>query len=247
MPLNIINYTPLVEEDGTVTPLNRIRGTLLYGQAWYKDIQAQETIVSRLQKLLSDRFTLIRNFTLPEEEIPIPLLLISGAGIWLIATTNSAGIFKTEGKEMLEFVSKKEEFVLSQPNLVLRTLLLSRAFEKFLKIHNIVTPEIEPVLIFTNPGVDVTTGDSNIRVLLIDALNRFVTGLQSTPVRMEPGTSKRIIELIGETRLKTSATGSKKSGGIRLNFTSTQWIILAILMAILVLSGLLLITLLLTI
>lgn len=227
MPLNMINYTPLVEDDGTVTSLNRMIGTIRYGGDWFKEIQAQETVISLLRKLLSDRFTLVRNFTLPDEEIPIPLLLISGSGIWLIAVTEMAGIFKTQGKEMFEMDGKSQEFVPKTPNLVMRTILLTRAFEDFLLKHKVTIPPIEPVLIFTNPGVDMTTaGDTNIRVLLIDALSRFVSGLAVTPVRMEPGTTKKIVDLIKYTRAKAKKSAQKKSGGLKFNFTPKQWMIL---------------------
>jgi hypothetical protein len=62
---------------------------------------------------------------------------------------------------------------------------------------------------------------------------------------MEPGTSKRIVDLIVETHNKAKIKDTKKSGGFKLNFTSTQWIILGTMFAVLVLSGLLLIALLL--
>ena len=246
MPLNVINYTPLVEPDGSVTPVNRIFGAIRFGQSWYKKIQAQETVISRLKKLLSDRFTLVRNFTLPDEEIPIPLLLISGGGIWLIEVTDAVGIFKTQGKELLEMDNRTQEFVPAQTNLVMRNLLMGRAFQEFLQKHHIDVQAIEPVLVFTNPGVDVTTGEASIRVVLFDALNRFATSLLSTPIRLEAGTSKRIIELITETHANALSKPQKNSGGLKLNFTTTQWIVIGALLAILLLSGLLLIALWLT-
>lgn len=233
MPLNMINYTPLVENDGTLTPLNRVMANLRFGGAWLKEIQAQETVISLLRKLLSDRFTLVRNFTLPEEEIPIPLLLISGAGVWLIAVTDLTGIFKTQGKELLVIDAKKGDFVPNTPNLVIRTLLLSRAFEDFLQKANITIPPIEPVLVFTNPGVDVTTGgDTNIRVVLIDALNRFVSGLSMTPVRMEPGTTKKIVELIQQTHQQSNTSVKRNSSGPLLKFSSKQWVVIGAMLMI---------------
>lgn len=237
MPLSIINYTPLVDGDGNITPINRFLANIQYGGAWVKEIQAQETVISLLRKLLSDRFTLIRNFTLPDEEIPIPLLLVSASGVWLIAVTDEAGIFKTQGKEMLEMDSKKHEFVPKSPNLVMRTILLARAFEEFLTKYKISAPPIEPVLIFTNPGVDMTTeGDTYIRVLLVDALSRFVSGLSVTPVRMEPGTTKKIIDLVKYTHAKTKKASQKKSEGVKINFTPRQWIILGIVVFTLLLA-----------
>ncbi|HNB51576.1 MAG TPA: hypothetical protein PK530_06520 [Anaerolineales bacterium] len=237
MPLSIINYTPLVEGDGNITPVNRLLANIRYGGAWVKEIQAQETVISLLRKLLSDRFTLIRNFTLPDEEIPIPLLLVSASGIWLIAVSEDVGIFKTQGKEMFEMDSKKHEFVPKSPNLVMRTILLARAFEDFLTKYKIPVPPIEPILIFTNPGVDMTTeGDTNIRVLLVDALSRFVSGISVTPVRMEPGTTKKIIDLIKYTHTKTKKAAEKKSEGPKLNFSPRQWMILGFVILVLFLA-----------
>lgn len=236
MPLNVLNYIPLVENDGTVTPINRLLGVLQYGQTWYKEIQSQDIVISLLTKLLSDRFTLVRNFTLPEEEISIPLLLISGSGVWMIAVTDMPGIFKTHGKEFLEMDSKTQEFVPAKTNLVMRTLLLSRAFEEFLQKNKVTIPPIESVLIFTNPGVDITTGDASIRVLLIDALNRFVNSLTTTPIRMEAGTSKRVIDLIKYTHDKADKKSKNKSSGVKINFTPTQWLVLGMMALVLGLS-----------
>ena len=245
MPLNEINFAPLVESDGTVTRVNRVLGTLQFGRAWYKDIQAEEFVISRLRKMLSDRFTLVRNFTLPDEEISIPILLISGSGVWIITVTNATGIFKTQGKDLLEMDNRTQEFAPARVNLVMRTLLLSQVLEEFLQKQKIQVPPVEPVLIFTDPGVDVTTGDGNIRVLLSDALNRFASSLLTTPARMEPGTSKRIVDSINEAH-KKSKEKPEKSNGFKLNFTTTQWIVIWTLLAILALSLLLLIALLLS-
>jgi hypothetical protein len=242
MPLNELNFAPLVESDGSVTSVNRVLGILRFGQTWYNDIQTQEKVVSRLRKLLSDRFTLIRNFALPDEEIPIPMLLISGGGIWMITVTDDPGIYKVQGKELLVVDNRTQEYIPARTNLVMRTLLLIRAFEEFLKKHKISVPPIEPVLIFTNPGVDVTTDDSTIRILLSDALNRFVTSLLTTPARMEPGTTKRIVDLIHATRAKAKE-GPKKPGVPKLNFTTVQWIIIGTLVTVLILSLLLLLAL----
>jgi hypothetical protein len=244
MPLNLINFTPFVADDGTITPINRLIGTIQNGQAWMKEIQAQEMVVSLLKKLLSDRFTLIRNFTLPNEEVSIPILLVSGGGVWVISVSDATGIFKTQGKELLEIDSKNQDFIPAKANLVMRTLLLSRAFEDFLKKHKVVVPPLESVLIFTNPGVDVTTtGDTGIRVLLSDALSRFATSLMTTPVRVEVGTTKRIVELIKEAHLQSQQKSKNKSGGIKLNFTTNQWIIIGAMILFLGFSVMLLVAL----
>ncbi len=51
--MRIIDKTPLVEEDGSISFINRVKGSLQYGFSWYPDLQAQQKLISILDKKLS--------------------------------------------------------------------------------------------------------------------------------------------------------------------------------------------------
>ncbi len=227
MPLNIYDYSPYIDEQGEISLLNRIQGMIRYGSDWYSEMQAQQKIITRLQKFLSDRYTLIRNFTLPDEEVPIPLMLIGPQGILVMYATNVAGIFEAREKEWLEMDNRSNKFVPTQPNLVLRTVLFARAVKNFLDKKGFAVPEPEPVIIFTHPGADVSTASPAARIVLSDALNRFVTAIQATPAVLDPTEKRTIIELFR--KVQTVTTTEPKSGASlldKLNFSTTQWIVL---------------------
>lgn len=248
MPLKILDYSPLVDENGNLSFANRILGTLRFGTDWYTEMQTQKLVISRMEKLLTDRFTLIRNFVLPDEEAPIPLLLVSIVGIWVIVVTSAGGIFQVSDKELLELEPNSDKFIPANPNLALRVHLLVRAFEHFLTSHNLPVPPIEPVLIFTNPGVDVSNRATTIRVVLVDALSRFATGLLSNPIQIESAQIKNILELIKTTHEKPKTASRKSTSSFlpRLRFSTVQWIVLIGMVAVLILSILLLLALILS-
>ena len=92
--MNIIDHSSFVDDKGEITFVERIRGTLRHGSSWYADMQAQETVVSRLENALDDSFTLIRNHILPGLDIPIPLTLVGPSGVHVIYASGIKGIYQ---------------------------------------------------------------------------------------------------------------------------------------------------------
>jgi hypothetical protein len=180
--MKIYDKTPLQNANGEIDLFARVRGTLKYGFSWYPDLEAQKLVIAKLDRLLERGYVLIRNFTLPNSEIVIPVILIGPGGVQVLYVTDVKGFFEAKGNEWNTVSSGR-----SQPasmNLISRTLRLSRAFTVFLQRNRLELPApVEPVLIAANPGAHLEAIKPSVRVVKSDAINAFAeTVLRSSPV-----------------------------------------------------------------
>ncbi len=181
--MKIIDKTPLQDADGSINIIARVQGTLKYGLNWFGELEAQKAVIAQLDRLLEKGFVLIRNFTLPNSEIVIPMVLIGSGGIWVIYVTQVKGRFEAKGDQWNTINNDGK----SQPagiNLISRISQLTSAFQKYLKIQKIDMPNpIEAVLIAADPGAQVESVRPIARVVRSDAIKQFASSLlQARPV-----------------------------------------------------------------
>lgn len=181
--MKIIDKTPLQDADGNISFIARLQGTLKYGLNWFGEMEAQKAVIAQLDRLLEKGFVLIRNFTLPNSEIVVPIILIGPGGIWVIYVTQAKGHFEAKGDQWNTSNTEGR----SQPaaiNLISRVSQLTSVFQKYLKIQKIEIPNpVESVLIAANPGAHVTSMRPAVRVVMSDAIKQFATSLlQARPI-----------------------------------------------------------------
>lgn len=56
--------------------------------------------------------------------------------------------------------------------------------------------QVEPVLVFTNPGVHIESARPIVRIVQIDALDRFITGIVQSRVVYEQEQVQQIVNLL---------------------------------------------------
>ncbi len=181
--MKVIDKTPLQDADGSINLIARVQGTLKYGLSWYGELEAQKTVIAQLDRLLEKGFVLIRNFTLPNSEIVIPLVLISSGGIWVIYVTKEKGRFEAKGDQW-NTVGNDGRAQPAPINYIGRVMQLTNAFSKYLKIQKIEMPSpVEAVLIAADPGAQIESVRPVARVVRSDAIKQFATTLlQARPV-----------------------------------------------------------------
>jgi len=81
--MQIVDHTPYRTETGEIDLKGRIQSTLKFGLAWYDGIKAQDVVISVLEKQMNNTFVLLRNVTLPETEITLPLIFTRPDGHFL--------------------------------------------------------------------------------------------------------------------------------------------------------------------
>ena len=179
--MEVIDFSEYQTEDGQISLTDRIQATLKYGFSWYSEMEAQKMIINRLGKYLDNKFTIVRNAVLPEVEIPIPLILFGPQGITVIYTDPVKGIFRAKGEMWSVLEGGSRKFKPKKPNLITRTLLMTRAVSVFLSRKNQVFEHVDGVLILSDPGTHVDTVRPAVRIVLSDAIERFASRLGQAP------------------------------------------------------------------
>ncbi len=202
--MRIIDKTPFLEEDGSISFINRIQGTLQNGFSWYDNLQAQTKVIAFFEKQLDKKFTLIRNHTLGASKITVPFILIGPTGVYVFTVTNAEGTYRAKGENWDSLVGEK--YKEASINLPKRTIQLSKAVTLYLKKQAIELPqEIEPILLAVNPRIHIETVRPAVRVIMGDALERFAAGLRQSPPIMPVGDVHQISEAIINPLRKASA------------------------------------------
>ncbi len=180
--MKIIDKTPLQDANGNISFTARAQGTLKYGFNWYAELEAQKAVIAQLDRSLEKGFVLIRNFTLPNIEVVIPLILIGPGGISVIYATPVKGFFEAKGDQWSTVVNGRPQP--GATNLLDVVTKRARALQRYLQEQKISLPNpVEPVLITTNPGAHIDSMRPAVRVVMSDGIKNFASAvLQATPV-----------------------------------------------------------------
>ncbi len=191
--MNIIDKTPLIAEDGSISAFNRLKGTLQYGFSWYPDLLAQEKAIKIFEKHLGKKFTLIRNLSLGKLKITVPLVLIGPPGIYVIFVTHLVGTYRA--KEDAWGTISGGSFKEASINLLKRTARYSKAVELYLEKKNFTAPNgISPILLSINPGLHIASVRPIVRIVLSDAVDRFAANLAQEPPVISTESVKQIAD-----------------------------------------------------
>lgn len=196
----VIERSPFRDDKGVISFENRLRGMLRYGLRWYSEMEAQILVTQRLLKNLGDEHVLVRNQILPGSDTPIPLILLSPQGVRVLLPTPIRGIYRAKLDEWLTFDGGARRFKRVRPNLQGIALTMANQLLRFLKGQGYPLPEIESVLIFTNPRTHVDTARPSVRIVLADAIDHFAANLQKFPAIMDGEDIGAVLESLASPR-----------------------------------------------
>jgi len=180
--MRISDKTPYRDENGQINFLSRVEGTFKYGLSWYPEVMAQEKIIAVFNKILDRNYILLRNFILPESDITIPLVLIGPPGIFLISVLHQGGVYSVRDDEWGKLSGGT--FKASRGNLVQRLIQLGRVVKVYLSRSGFKGElTLEPIMIAANPAMHIEPVRPAARIVLNDAVERFVISLtQARPI-----------------------------------------------------------------
>ncbi len=176
--MRIIERSPFRGEDGEISLENRIRGTLEYGLSWYAEMTAQEVVTERLNRSFPTDYVLIRNLEIPQTGITAPMILISPQGARVIVASPARGIFRAKGEDWQTFDSRRRSFKRARPNPQEFALEAAETLRNYLNRLGLPLPEVEAVLIMSNPRTHVDTVRPRARIIQRDAIDHFAANLQ---------------------------------------------------------------------
>jgi len=210
--MRVIEQSEFVDDIGNITLEHRIRGTIAHGLGWYSQMQAQKALTQRLSKTLGNEYVLIRNALLPGTPLRIPLILVGPTAVRVILASPVRGVFRARGDQWLEFSSRAQHSKPAYPNLLARVQTRAEALLGYLRSQGFGLPQVEPILIFTNPRTHVDANKPTVRVVLVDAIEHFASNLkQLTPIMDE----QDIDEIVGSiTEPNLPEPGPQGAGGM---------------------------------
>ena len=197
--MKIIDKTPLVDQKGDLGFMQRIQGMLRYGFRWPAELQAQKAIVTFFDRSLEKGYTLLRNVTLGQSDIMIPLILLGSGGIFAINLTFLRGRYEAKGDSWN--VESGNQFRPAPVNLMRITSRMARALQMFIERQGMKLPvSVEPILIAGDPGLHIDSTRPAFKVMMIDGIKPWVTGLASSAPVLNALTVNEVVERILEPR-----------------------------------------------
>jgi hypothetical protein len=190
--MRVIERSEYRDENGQITLRNRIQGTLRFGFPWYGVMQAQAVVSDRLNKSLSNDYHLLRNILIPGTGVIVSLVLVGPQGVFTILPTPTAGVFRAKDDEWLSHSGG--HFRPARPNLQQSALSASAMLLQYFQGAGYALPQVESVLIFTNPQAHVDTVHPQARIVLADAVEHFAGNLREQAPIMDREDAQLLIE-----------------------------------------------------
>jgi len=195
--MRLTDQSRFLDDEGNLSVLNRLRGMFEFGMDWYPRMQAQESVVQRLSKILGNHHCMLRNVSIPGVDPSTPtLILISPQGIRIVMVHPERGVFRAQDEQWLAYDSKDRTFKISEPNLQTEALQVAAHVERLLKAQGLPIMGAETILVFTNPRTLVDGLRPKVRLVAADAIDYFAANIDKTPVQMQESDVRTITDAI---------------------------------------------------
>jgi hypothetical protein len=175
--MQIIDLSEFRDEEGLISLENRVRGMVKFGFGWYGEMHAQEHVTGKLQGILDDDHMLLLNAPLVGTDVLAPMILFSPQGVRLLYPSTVRGTLRAQDDRWLTYNSRTRQFKPKKPNLQFRALAFARGLMRYFESQGFPLPELEAVLLFTNPLTHVDTAGPQARIVLSDAFEHFAASI----------------------------------------------------------------------
>lgn len=192
--MRVIDRSEFRDDLGGISFANRLRGTLRYGPSWYGIIKAQEIVSERLGRSLPNEYHLVRNLLIPGTGAIVSLILLAPQGVFSLLPSPAPGVFRAKDEEWL--TQSGGRFRPARPNLQKLALAASELLLQYFRGLGYDLPQVEPVLVFTNPGAHVDTVHPTARIVLADAIEHFAGSLRERPPIMDREDVQLLLEAL---------------------------------------------------
>jgi hypothetical protein len=194
--MKIIDQTPFINHDtGEISLVDRAKATMKYGSRWIKEVEGQRQVIPVLGKVLDKNYTLLCNVMPPGLETSIPFILVGPAGVFAMYVTALNGTLRAKGDRW--GIISGNTFKDEKPNLLTRTEQMARAIQIFLQRQGFsAMTTVDAILLCSDPSVHVDSIRPIVRVIMRDALERFVISIMQARIVLSPESIQDIIDRI---------------------------------------------------
>ncbi len=236
--------------EGTIPFTAQISAMLKYGFSWKKERENQENFISMIEDILNNECLLLRSVILPAREKPIPLVLITPAGLAIINPQSFTGTYQARSNVWSK-LDRIGNLTPVEPNPIRETLSCTNAIRKYLEQHDHQDIPLESVLALTSMGAHVDTKHPSVRILPIDAIKNFARQIEASKPILSREEIAQFAKLITKPRPPSYSTPyperedspqppaapPKAVQGLNsitktLNFSKRQWILLGVILAV---------------
>ncbi len=162
------------DKDSIEKVVDQVRQFLQLGNS---DEYAEDAIVARFMRGLDNRFIMLRDLQLEGSGEPFRPILVGPAGVYLLNISHAKGFFRAKDDTWWEMNKTSQKYGPARPNLIKQTKEYSQKLAQILEAHGKSNPEIIPILIFANAGVNIERSNPAIRIVLMDGVDSFVDSL----------------------------------------------------------------------
>lgn len=202
--MKIIECKQDTQTDGKGVGLGRAFGNINLPLG-HQSQEIENSVIQALQKRLDHRFVCLSNFY-PRDATQTPaLILIGPQGVYLFRISTIKGIYRAAGDSWEELDARSKKFVQLKTNLLSETLQMSNRLDRELATTSIDLPITEPIVFFANPGAHVDAEQPVVRILLVDALDRFLSSLMRLPQVLEKEQIENLVTALQQKRLPRRA------------------------------------------
>lgn len=175
--MKLIDCTAEYARRGQGKSLDGILGSLKLGRGWSHDPEAESVVIAAFQRMVGNKFFMLRKVAIKGLDGLIPLVLVGPPGVWMLYPSALRGVYRANGETWEKIDERHQSYKAASENFITKAVQMAEALQDYLRSQGVQYSPVVPVLIFTNPGIHVETLRPVVRIVLIDALDRFISGV----------------------------------------------------------------------
>jgi hypothetical protein len=160
------------------------------------DEPAKTTLIAALERTLDNQYLMLGPVQLEGIEEPAPMVLLGPNGVWVMDASALKGIYQAKEDTWERLESQSHQFKPARPNLLTRILAAAQVVQSHLNTNGFAIQPVEPVLYFSDPGMHVNAIRPVVRIVLSDAVDRFVASIQQGSPDLAIETVQRVANLL---------------------------------------------------
>lgn len=159
-----------------------------------KEEQAQDNAIQRLGRFLDDRYTVLRKLLPATPGAPEVFLIVGPGGLWVIHASALRGLFRAVGNQWEIMDSSGKNYRPARPNLIEQVLTARGAVAERVARLDATLAAPETAIFLMDAGAHIDLQHPAVRIVQIDALERFAAGLLRPDAYIDPDKLRRTVD-----------------------------------------------------